>query len=222
MYVVTGVTVALAWGLPFKPFYPDADLSEQYADGYLPLFPRNDENITDSQYVDGVNTKKKKKKKKPNKTTAMSTTTPAPYQSTHQNLLELLQHVYQSQSPNYNSFSYGHSGHGGQQYQQPQYRPHNSIQYDSYSYRNNSQPRNRYYFGQSNSMAVQTPLLSSADRRFYDSTSHISDENERRPSTIKYQPNPYAEFTKYLTQTFGPSNANDTMYVHVCEAILLC
>lgn len=46
IYAVTGVTVALAWGLPDKPVYPE-DLMQQYEDGDLPLLlHRADVNVT--------------------------------------------------------------------------------------------------------------------------------------------------------------------------------
>lgn len=237
IYVVTGVTVALAWGLPFKPYYPDEELPAQYEQGHLPLLGRVDENITDSQYIDG-----KKAVRKKSKTTAVPTTTavPADVQRTRQNLLKFFQNVYQSPSPSYNSISYGPQRPYYQQQayqQQPQYRPHNSIQY---TYRNNSQPANRYYFGQSNlrpMAAVSAPMISpiavQAERKGYDYSNYVNNglnvEHERRPAwvtrpptapaksttiTSKHPPNPYAEFIKYLTDTFGPQSTDDKTYVN--------
>lgn len=50
-YAVTGVTAALAWGLPDKPTYPDQELMEKYDNGSLPLLQyRKDGNITESNH----------------------------------------------------------------------------------------------------------------------------------------------------------------------------
>lgn len=50
LYVTTGVTVALAYGLPDKPTYPDEELREVYENGTLPLLlRRNDQNVTKHQ-----------------------------------------------------------------------------------------------------------------------------------------------------------------------------
>lgn len=48
LYVTTGVTCALSYGLPDKPVYPEEELMTQYEDGRLPLLLRNDENITET------------------------------------------------------------------------------------------------------------------------------------------------------------------------------
>lgn len=42
------MTVALAWGLPDKPIYPEQDLRESYENGKLPLLLRDDKNVTDA------------------------------------------------------------------------------------------------------------------------------------------------------------------------------
>lgn len=48
IYVVTGVTCALAWGLPDQPIYPEDDLMHRYEQGDLPgLQYRNDVNVTE-------------------------------------------------------------------------------------------------------------------------------------------------------------------------------
>ncbi|XP_031636178.1 uncharacterized protein LOC116349064 [Contarinia nasturtii] len=48
LYVTTGITVALAYGLPDKPTYPEQELMEQYENGKLPLLLRKeDKNVTD-------------------------------------------------------------------------------------------------------------------------------------------------------------------------------
>lgn len=50
MLVTTGVTAALAWGLPDKPVYPDEELMQKYEDGHLPLLEnRNDKNVTETK-----------------------------------------------------------------------------------------------------------------------------------------------------------------------------
>lgn len=47
LYVTTGVTCALAWGLPDKPTYPEWELMEKYENGSLPLLEyRQDKNVT--------------------------------------------------------------------------------------------------------------------------------------------------------------------------------
>lgn len=56
-YVVTGVTTALAWGLPYKPTYAEAELQDQYEQGHLPILNRrhydtNTTNNNDNNYVD--------------------------------------------------------------------------------------------------------------------------------------------------------------------------
>lgn len=55
-YVVTGVTTALAWGLPYKPTYPEVELQDQYEQGRLPILNRRhyDTNTTNNNnnYVD--------------------------------------------------------------------------------------------------------------------------------------------------------------------------
>lgn len=38
--MVTGITTALAWGLPYKPTYPETELQDQYEQGRLPLLNR--------------------------------------------------------------------------------------------------------------------------------------------------------------------------------------
>lgn len=49
IYVVTGVTCALAWGLPDQPIYPEDDLMHRYEDGDLPgIQYRNDVNVTEN------------------------------------------------------------------------------------------------------------------------------------------------------------------------------
>lgn len=49
IYIVTGVTCALAWGLPDKPIYPENDLMDHYEDGELPgLQYRIDANVTEN------------------------------------------------------------------------------------------------------------------------------------------------------------------------------
>lgn len=49
LYVTTGITCALAWGLPDKPTYPETELMERYENGSLPLIQyRTDKNVTDS------------------------------------------------------------------------------------------------------------------------------------------------------------------------------
>lgn len=48
LYVTTGVTVALSYGLPDKPVYPEEELMKQYEMGRLPLLLRNDENVTET------------------------------------------------------------------------------------------------------------------------------------------------------------------------------
>ncbi|XP_055305020.1 uncharacterized protein LOC129569832 [Sitodiplosis mosellana] len=48
LYVTTGITVALAWGLPDKPVYPEQELMERYENGSLPLLLREDKNFTDA------------------------------------------------------------------------------------------------------------------------------------------------------------------------------
>lgn len=49
IYVVTGVTCALAWGLPDQPIYPEDDLMHRYEDGGLPgIQYRNDVNVTEN------------------------------------------------------------------------------------------------------------------------------------------------------------------------------
>lgn len=48
LYVTTGITVALAYGLPDKATYPETELMEQYEGGRLPLLIRKDENVTES------------------------------------------------------------------------------------------------------------------------------------------------------------------------------
>lgn len=48
VYLQTGVIVALSWGLPDKPTYPEYELMESYENGSLPLLEnRNDRNITE-------------------------------------------------------------------------------------------------------------------------------------------------------------------------------
>lgn len=42
------MTVALAWGLPDKPTYPEWELMERYENGSLPLLLREDKNVTDA------------------------------------------------------------------------------------------------------------------------------------------------------------------------------
>lgn len=50
-YAVTGVTAALAWGLPDKPTYPDQELMEKYDNGSLPFLQyRKDGNVTESNH----------------------------------------------------------------------------------------------------------------------------------------------------------------------------
>lgn len=49
IYVVTGVTCALSWGLPDQPIYPEDNLMQHYEDGELPgLQYRNDVNVTEN------------------------------------------------------------------------------------------------------------------------------------------------------------------------------
>lgn len=49
IYVVTGVTCALAWGLPDQPIYPEDDLMHRYEQGGLPgIQYRNDVNVTEN------------------------------------------------------------------------------------------------------------------------------------------------------------------------------
>lgn len=51
LYVTTGITVALAWGLPDKPTYPELELMEKYENGALPLLEhRKDKNVTASDH----------------------------------------------------------------------------------------------------------------------------------------------------------------------------
>lgn len=48
IYVLTGVTVALAWGLPDKPIYPETDFMEQHENERISSLQRNDKNVTKS------------------------------------------------------------------------------------------------------------------------------------------------------------------------------
>lgn len=49
LYITTGITVALAYGLPDKPTYPETELMERYENGSLPLIQyRTDKNVTGS------------------------------------------------------------------------------------------------------------------------------------------------------------------------------
>lgn len=45
---IFGLTTALAWQLPDKPFYPSEVLMEKYENGGLPLLDRNDTVIVDN------------------------------------------------------------------------------------------------------------------------------------------------------------------------------
>ena len=65
LYAQTGVTVALAWGLPDTPQYPD-ELMQQYEEGGLPLLTRDDKNITNVKYVETKNTVRPPPKQKTN------------------------------------------------------------------------------------------------------------------------------------------------------------
>lgn len=48
-YPITSVSLALAWGLPDKPTYPEDDLMQAYEDGDLPLLDRRkDVNVTNN------------------------------------------------------------------------------------------------------------------------------------------------------------------------------
>lgn len=48
IYVVTGVTCALSWGLPDQPIYPEDEYMHRYEDGGLPgIQYRNDVNVTE-------------------------------------------------------------------------------------------------------------------------------------------------------------------------------
>lgn len=56
LYVTTGITCALAWGLPTKPIYPDEELMQQYEKGRLPLIQyRKDKNATNSNSTGEIN-----------------------------------------------------------------------------------------------------------------------------------------------------------------------
>lgn len=51
IYVTTGVTCALAWGLPDRPVYPEDELMYRYEEGALPgLQYRNDVNVTEDEF----------------------------------------------------------------------------------------------------------------------------------------------------------------------------
>lgn len=66
LYITTGVTVALAWGLPDKPTYPDMELMQRYENGSQPLIQyRKDESVTDSNRTGEI-----KSGAKPHTTTA--------------------------------------------------------------------------------------------------------------------------------------------------------
>lgn len=48
-YPITSVSLALAWGLPDKPTYPEDDLMQAYEEGNLPLLDRRkDVNVTNN------------------------------------------------------------------------------------------------------------------------------------------------------------------------------
>lgn len=61
LYVTTGVTVAMAWGLPDKPTYPDHELME-------PLLYRNDKNVTESNRIGEIKLTTASPNASPNKT----------------------------------------------------------------------------------------------------------------------------------------------------------
>lgn len=51
-YPITGVSLALAWGLPDKPTYPENDLMHLYEEGNLPLLEnRKDVNVTNNNFA---------------------------------------------------------------------------------------------------------------------------------------------------------------------------
>lgn len=199
LLVVTGVTVSLAWGLPHEPTYPEDELMDQYQDGGLPLLlRRNDKNVTKHKHNKNA---KKGTTRRPTPTT----------QSTldRQYLLNMFQKFYAEYPLKHNSirYDYGYKSDYG----------HN------YMMKNNSQIRDRYYFGGGTSsvpyrMKYQSASIPSSssrisiDRNFDGQTAghHPIGGNRQNaalvaaPLTVTnhYNPNPYAEFAKYLTQTY--------------------
>lgn len=182
LLVVTGVTCALAWGLPFKPTYPEEELQEKYKMGQLPLLNRNDKNITDTNYTDDH-------RKRTNTSSSAITATPNRINLTQQHLLKLFQSFYENYPNHQNSFGYN-SGYAN----------------------NNIRKVDSYYFGngknsQINSTNDRNWHTKNSLNHFYDRNYNAINSNHvsfvKHPNMVEsFKRNPYAEFANYLTQTY--------------------
>lgn len=120
--MVIGLTAALAYELPYDPFYPEEELQEIYEDGHLPLLELNivsgeedDEDYAEDVDGDGVkrhdkftnSTKRKKTKTKTQPTTSIKqSAAPLTFSNTDYKYYNQVNNLNQPRPPSINPFTY--------------------------------------------------------------------------------------------------------------------
>lgn len=181
IHLVIGITAAMAWELPFDPFYPEEELPEAYEEGRLPLLQFDFEPEDDDEEDDEDDEKKKQHRRKDNSTGvtyySKKKASKKPQPTTQQQIPAALsfsqsdQYFNQPSSPYANYLRPMHSANyyaAGPQQPHPYYTNYGSDKlptFDKYYSNNNRMPAQNMHTYRPNSNKLQY-YLSYADKVF--------------------------------------------------------
>lgn len=196
IYIVTGVTCALAWGLPSKPTYPDFELMEKYENGTLPLLlRRKDENATDTDTKQTVHPQNS------------NTRRPANIELDHRTILNLFRKFYDASRHRYSAYN---STSNWNRYDS-RYPTHlgSNRPVDSYyfgNHRNNSIWSNNNFDSRRKTIPLKQNYGGSDEKVIYYSDVYGGGNANIRPPLLSHvmpvKKNSYDSFTNYIAQTY--------------------